>query len=148
VLTELDALIESTSERQNVLVVATAVSFEPDSDLDNLFGIKLALPGAEVIGVNRREIPEDVQPEIQQMMAEVARFYLNEAKRRGFAVLGMTEDEFCALVLSEAMNPAEVEDIVALCETAALFRRRTGRASELIFSREILDTSIARVVIG
>ena len=144
VLTELDALIESTSERQNVLVVATAVSFEPASDLDNLFGIKLALPGAEVIGVERREIPEEVQP----MMAEVARFYLAEAQRRGFQVQGMSEDEFCSLILAEAMNPAEVEDIVVLCETAALFRRRTGRAGELIFTREILDTAIARVVIG
>ncbi|WP_263350188.1 P-loop NTPase family protein [Acidicapsa acidisoli] len=148
VLTELDALIESTSERQNVLVVATTVSFEPDSDLDNLFGIKLALPGAEVIGVNRREIPDEVQPEVQQMMADVARFYLAEAKRRGSQVQGMSEDEFCALILADAMNPAEVEDIVVLCETAALFRRRTGRASQLIFTREILNTAIARVVIG
>ena len=148
VLTELDALIESTSERKNVLVVATAVSFEPDSDLDNLFGIKLALPGAEVVGVNRRSIPEETQPEVQQMMAEVARFYLNEAERRGFRLQDMTETEFCALILAEAMNPAEVEDIVVLCETSALFRRRTNRASELIFTREILDTSIARVVIG
>jgi len=148
VLTELDALIESTSERQNVLVVATAVSFEPDSDLDNLFGIKLALPGAEVIGVNRRAIPEDVQPEIQQMMAKVARFYLSEAQRRSFQLEGMTEEEFCSLILADAMNPAEVEDIVALCETAALFRRRTNRALDLIFTREILDTAINRVVIG
>jgi uncharacterized protein YmfQ (DUF2313 family) len=148
VLTELDALIESTSERQNVLVVATAVSFEPDSDLDNLFGIKLALPGAEVIGVNRRALPEEVQPEVQQMMSQVARFYLAEAQRRGFQVQDMTEDEFCSLILAEAMNPAEVEDIVVLCETAALFRRRTNRAAELIFTREILDTAIARVVIG
>jgi hypothetical protein len=147
VLTELDALIESTSERQNVLVVATAVSFEPDSDLDNIFGIKLALPGAEVIGENRRDIPDN-QPDVQRMMAEVARFYLQEAKRRGFRVEDKSDDEFCVAILKEAMNPAEVEDIVVMCETAALFRRRTGRASELIFTREILDTAIARVVIG
>jgi hypothetical protein len=148
VLTELDALIESTSERQNVLVVATAVSFEPDSDLDNLFGIKLALPGAEVIGVNRRILPTEAQPEVQQMMAEVARFYLAEAERRGFHLQSMSAEEFCHLILAEAMNPAEIEDIVALCETAALFRRRTNRAGDLIFTREILDTAIARVVIG
>jgi hypothetical protein len=146
-ITELDALIESTSERQNVLVVATAVSFEPDSDLDNIFGIKLALPGAEVIGENRRDIPDN-QPDVQRMMAEVARFYLQEAKRRGFRVEDKSDDEFCVAILKEAMNPAEVEDIVVMCETAALFRRRTGRASELIFTREILDTAIARVVIG
>jgi hypothetical protein len=100
------------------------------------------------VGVNRRSNPEEVQPEVQQMMAEVARFYLAEAQRRGFQVKEMTEDEFCALILAEAMNPAEVEDIVVLCETAALFRRRTGRASALIFTREILDTAIARVVLG
>jgi hypothetical protein len=148
ILTELDALIESTSERQNVLVVATAVAFEPDSDLDNLFGIKLALPGAEVIVVNRREIAEEVEPEVRQMMAEVARFYLAEAGRRGFRLSDMTEDEFCSAILAEAMNPAEVEDIVVLCETTALFRRRTNRTSELIITQEILSTAIARVVIG
>jgi hypothetical protein len=148
VLTELDALIESTSEKQNVLVVATAVNFEPDSDLDNLFGIKLALPGAHVIGENRREVPEEQQPEIRQMMADVVRFYLAEAQRRGFQLQGLKEDEFCTRILAEAMNPAEVEDIVVLCETAALFRRRTGRASELIVPPEILSTAIARVVIG
>jgi len=60
----------------------------------------------------------------------------------------MTDAEFCGLILAEAMNPAEVEDIVVLCETAALFRRRTREASDLVFTREILDTSIARVVIG
>ena len=148
VLTELDALIESTTERQNVLVVATAQSFEPDSDLDNLFGIKLALPGANVVDVNRREIPEETQNEIRQMMAEVARFYLAEARRRGFQGEGMTEDEFCLRVREEAMNPAEIEDIVVLCETAALFRRRMRRTGELLFTPEILDTAIARVVIG
>lgn len=148
VLTELDALIESTSERQNVLVIATAVSFEPDSDLDNLFGIKLALPGAEVVGVNRRNIPDDVQPEVRRMMAEVARYYLAEAQRRGFQLREMSEEEFCTLVLSEAMNPAEIEDIIVLCETAALFRRRTGRNNSLIITREILSTAIARVVLG
>src|SRR6202012_2159157 len=100
VLTELDALIEDASERQNVLVIATAVSFEPDSDLDNLFGIKLALPGAEVIGVNRRLQPAEAAPEVEQMMAEVARFYLAAAQSRGFQLDGLTEDQFCATVLA------------------------------------------------
>lgn len=148
VLTELDALIESASERQNVLVIATAVSFEPDSDLDNLFGIKLALPGAEVIGENRRVLPADAAPEVEKMMADVARFYLAEAQRRGFRLESMSEDQFCNAVLADAMNPAEIEDIVVLCETAALFRRRTGRSDSLILNREILETAIARVVIG
>ena len=144
VLAELDALIESTSERANVLVVATATTFEPDSDLDNSFGIKLALPGAEVLEVHRREIPEDAQ----RMLAEVAQFYLKEAQRRGFELQGLSEEEFCRQVLDGAMNPAEIEDIVVLCETTALFRRRTHMAAALVVDPEILETAIGRVVIG
>ena len=144
VLVELDALIESTSERKNVLVVATAASFEPDSDLDNLFGIKLALPGADVLEVSRREIPEDAQA----MLAEVTRYYLAEAQRRGFALAGMRPEEFCRTVLEGAMNPAEIEDIVTLCETTALFRRRTRRVSGLVITAEILEIAMGRVVIG
>jgi hypothetical protein len=144
VLAELDALIESTSERANVLVVATATTFEPDSDLDNSFGIKLALPGADVLEVHRREIPEDAQ----KMLAEVAQFYLGEARRRGFALKNLSAEEFCRQVLDGAMNPAEIEDIVVLCETTALFRRRTRAESGLVITPEILETAIGRVVIG
>ncbi len=143
-LSELDAVIETTSERQNVLVIATAVTFEADSDLDNIFGIKLTLPGANVIHVNRHEIPEDAQ----RVLAEVSRFYLNEAKKRGFQLQGMTEDEFCEQVLENVMNPAEIEDIVVLCETAALYRRRSNKANGLYFTRETLETAIGRVVVG
>jgi hypothetical protein len=144
VLVELDALIESTSERKNVLVIATATSFEPDSDLDNLFGIKLALPGADVLEVNRRQIPEDAQA----MLAEVAHYYLAEAQRRGFSLADMGAEEFCRKVLDGAMNPAEIEDIVTLCETTALFRRRTKRAPGLVITVEILEMAMGRVVIG
>jgi hypothetical protein len=143
-LTELDALIESTSELQNVLVIATAVMFEPDSDLDNTFGIKLSLPGANVAQSDRREISEDAQ----RMLAEVARFYLAEAIRRDFRLDGMTEDEFCTRVLDCVANPAEIEDVVVLCETTPLYRKRTGKAIGLIITRQILETAIHRVVVG
>ncbi len=144
VLAELDALIESTSERANVLVVATATTFVPDSDLDNTFGIKLVLPGAEVLETDRREIPEDAQ----KMLADVAAFYLGEARRRGFALEGLSEAEYCRAVLDGAMNPAEIEDIVTLCETTALYRRRTKQSSRLVITPEILETAIGRVVVG
>ena len=143
-LTELDALIESTSERQNVLVVATAVYFEPDSDLDNTFGIKISLPGANVAHSDRLEISEDVQ----QVLGEVARFYLNDAFRRGFALQGMSADQFCARVLDRVANPAEIEDVVVMCETTALYRKRTSRVSSLIIDKAILETAIDRVVVG
>ncbi len=144
VLAELDALIESTSERENVLVIATATTFVPDSDLDNTFGIKLVLPGAEVLETERREIPEDAQ----RMLAEVAHFYLSEARRRGFTLAGIDDPQFCGRVLEGAMNPAEIEDIVVLCETTALFRRRTKKANRLVITPEILDTAIERVIVG
>ncbi len=144
VLAELDALIETTSERANVLVVATATTFVPDSDLDNTFGIKLVLPGAEVLQTDRREIPEDSQ----RMFAEVVSFYLKEARRRGFSLEGLSEAEFCRLILEVAMNPAEIEDIVVLCETAALFRRRTKQTLDLNITPAILNTAIDRVVVG
>jgi energy-coupling factor transporter ATP-binding protein EcfA2 len=144
VLTELDALIETTSERQNVLVAATTVSFEADTDLDNLFGIKLVLPGAKVGKAHREEIPEDVQ----LMLADVATYYLNEAKRRGFVLQGMDERQFCDRILESVINPAEVEDIVALCETTALYRKRSRQASDLVFNAEILELAMARVVVG
>lgn len=144
VLAELDALIETTSERANVLVIATATTFVPDSDLDNSFGIKLVLPGAEVLETERREIPEDAQ----RMFAEVVSFYLKEARRRGFALEGLSDAEFCRQILEVAMNPAEIEDIVVLCETAALFRRRAGKTGSLTITPEILDRAVERVVVG
>ncbi len=143
-LTELDALIESTSELQNVLVVATAVFFEPDSDLDNTFGIKISLPGANVVQSDRLELSEDVQ----RVLAEVARFYLNDAFRRGFALQDMSADHFCARVLDSVANPAEIEDVVVLCETTALYRKRTNKAATLIIDQGILETAIQRVVVG
>src|SRR6201992_3959433 len=144
VLTVLAALIETTSERQNVLVAATTVAFEANSDLDNIFGIKLVLPGAKVGKTHREDIPDDAQ----QMLAEVAAYYLSEAKRRGFILQGLTERAFCDRILENVINPAEVEDIVALCETTALYRRRSKQAADLVFTTDILERAMARVVVG
>src|SRR6266536_501920 len=77
-LAELDALIETTSEQQNVLVAATTVWFAPDSDLDNIFGIKLPLPGAGIDASDRPEISD----EAGRMLADVTAFYLSEAQSR------------------------------------------------------------------
>src|SRR6202142_4361760 len=144
VLTELDALIETTSERQNGLVAANTVSFEANSDLDNIFGIKFVLPGARVGKAHRVEIPEDAQ----RMLAEVATFYLTEAKRRGFILQGLDEQTFCERILESVINPAEVEDIVALCETTALYRKRSKQTTDLLFPGELLELAMARVVVG
>ncbi len=141
-LAELDALIETTSEAPNILVVATTAWFAADSDLDNVFGIKLALPGA---GMNPADRPE-ISAEAARVLFEVTHFYLSEAQRRGFQLAGMTEEEFTSRVLDCVVNPAEIEDIVVLCQTTAIYRQRTRKTSGAIFTREVLDTAIARVV--
>jgi hypothetical protein len=141
-LAELDALIETTSEAPNVLVVATTVWFAADSELDNVFGIKLALPGA---GMNPADRPE-ISGDAARVLSEVTHFYLTEAQRRGFQLAGMTEAEFSSRILDVVVNPAEIEDIVVLCQTTAIYRQRTRKTSGAIFTREVLDTAIARVV--
>ncbi len=141
-LAELDALIETTSEQLNVLVIATTVSFAADSDLDNMFGIKLALPGA---GLNPADRPE-ISAEAERMLSEVTQFYLADAKGRGFRLEGLSEEEFSSRILDCVVNPAEIEDIVVLCQTTALYRKRTKQAAGSIFTREILETAIARVI--
>jgi hypothetical protein len=142
-LAELDALIETTSELPNVLVIATTVWFVANSDLDNMFGIKLSLPGA---GLSPAERP-DISPEAERMLSEVTRFYLSEAQRRGFQLAGMSEAEFRARILERVVNPAEIEDIVVLCQTTATYRKRSKQTVGAIFTPEILDTAIARVVV-
>jgi hypothetical protein len=141
-LAALDALIETTSERPNVLVVATTVDFAADSDLDNMFGIKLALPGAGLNPADRPEIPA----EAGRMLSDVVHFYLAEAQHRGFQLAGMTEDEFRSRILECVVNPAEIEDIVVLCQTTAIYRKRTRQTTGTIFTREVLETAIARVI--
>ena len=142
-LSGLEALIESTSEQPNVLVVATTVGFTANSDLDNVFGIKLALPGAELSPAGRPELSE----EAERMLREVARFYLGQAKQHGFQITGMTEAEFSARILSSVVNPAEIEDIVVLCQTTALYRKRTRQTPIAAITPEILETAMARVVV-
>jgi hypothetical protein len=118
------------------------VWFAANSDLDNIFGIKLALPGA---GLNPAGRPE-ISSEAEHMLSEVTHYYLTEAQRRGFQLSGMSEEEFSSRILDCVVNPAEIEDIVVLCQTTATYRKRTRQTVEALFTREILDTAIARVV--
>jgi hypothetical protein len=82
------------------------------------------------------------------MLSEVTTFYLGEARRRGFILQGLDAHLFCERILENVINPAEVEDIVALCETTALYRKRSKQTSDLLITPEILDLAMARVVVG
>lgn len=144
VITELEALIETTSEKANVLVVGTAVSLKPDSPLDNAFGIKIVLPGTRQAHAEERVL----DPAQRRVLVEVARFYLRQAEEAGATRDGMSEDAVVDRVLAAANSPAEIEDIFAVSRTLALYRKHSGRATELMLTPDILDTAIDRVIVG
>lgn len=144
VLAELDALIENSSARANVLVVGTAVTFQPDSYIDNLFGIKLILPGMVAAGMPPRSTP----PELRSMLHDVARYYLSQAGHEGYTLTGLSEDEFVDRVLQVVSNPAEIEDIVVLCETAATYTARIAKLLNREITPQILERSIRRVIVN
>ncbi|MFN8816677.1 MAG: AAA family ATPase [bacterium] len=126
---ELDALIEATAARENILVVATANACPPGSALDNLFGVVLALPGTQVAA---RAVPEvnaiGQGRERAAVLREVALFYLARAEAGGARLVGMDAAAAAERLVAVASNPAEVEDVVAVARTAATWseRQRTG----------------------
>ncbi len=144
VLAELDVLIDGLAGRDNVLVVGTALGLQPDGPLDNLFGIKIVLPGAGRCDICARHLPDDAR----RVLSEVIRFYLQEARQAGFVLQEMTEREFHERLLEIAGNAAEVEDILGLCRTTAIHERERGRNQGLILTRPILEKAIVRVIVN
>lgn len=149
-LAELDALIESTAGRHNVLVLGTARGLLPDSPLDSTFGTKILMPGAvRGVAAVRRTTPEG-----RAMLSEVAKFYLKDSQRLGFGLEKMSDEEFVQRLLSVAGNPAEIEDIVVLCETASIHAAREtglgghGGAAGYAITNEILERAISRVTVN
>lgn len=141
---ELEALIETTSERINVLVIGTATTLVPDSPLDNLFGIKLLIPGTP-----QAHMPERVvNPETRRLLTDVVRFYFQQAADAGFVLEGMDSDYLEARIFDSANNPAEIEDILSMCRTLALYDRNRGTAATLAITPEMLETAISRVIVS
>jgi len=143
ILAELDALIDTTTERSNVLVVGTAVEFQPGSLLDNMFGIVLALPGTAVKHARDHPMPDDAR----RMLVDVTRFYLEQAKRNGFSLADIDETAVVDRIARAARNPADVADITVLAETTTLHRRRIGAAKTLDITGEVVEKSIRRVIV-
>ena len=143
VLAELDALIDTTTERSNVLVVGTAVDFEPGGLLDNMFGVVLALPGTPVKHARDQPTPEDAR----RMLIEVTCFYVDQAKAHGFSLVGLDDAAMVERIVHAARNPADVADIIVLAETTALYRQRTGAAKTLDITSEVVEKSIRRVIV-
>jgi hypothetical protein len=142
-LAELDALIDTTTERSNVLVVGTAVDFEPGSLLDNMFGVVLALPGTPVKHGREHPVPEDAR----KMLVDVTRFYVGDAKNAGFTFIDLEENAAIDRIARAARNPSDVADIIVLAETTALYRQRIGAATSPGITAEIVEKSIHRVIV-
>jgi hypothetical protein len=143
VLAELDALIDTTTERRNVLVVGTAVNFEPGSLLDNMFGVVLALPGTPMKHGREQTIPDDAR----RMLVDVTRFYLEQARSAGFTFIDLDENAVVDRIAQAARNPSDVADIIVMAETTGLYRQRMRAAKSPEISAEIIEKSIHRVIV-
>ncbi len=138
---ELDALIETVSNRPNVLVIATASKLVEGDDLDNLFGMKVILPGAAPI-VRR---PGSLTAEHKALLRDVATHYLKRASESGCTLSGLSAAEAIDRILSRAGNSAEVEDIVEAARTTAIFHQRVNNGP-LQITQEILEKAVRRVM--
>lgn len=145
VFAELDALIDTTSSLSNTLVVGTAVRFEPNGLLDNMFGIVLALPGTPLVGP--RAQGDDIPEEARRILVDVARYYLEQATGSGYVLQGLDEPEAVRRIGQAARSPADVEDIVVLCQTTALYRQRSGATGFPEITAEVIEKSIRRVIV-
>jgi hypothetical protein len=137
VLTELDALIETISELSHALVVGTTSHLVSGSEIDNLFGVTLTLPGAPIVPVP----PMPLLSEVHRMLAGVAEFYVERMLKADYGLSDI------ARVLMSVTNPAQIEDIVVLCQTAAIFRARMKQAKTRAVTAEMLEIAIRRVVV-
>jgi hypothetical protein len=144
VLNELDALIDTSSDKSNVLVVGTAVDFQPGGMMDNMFGMVLAMPGTPSAATS----PPPPGEAARKLLVAVARFYLGEAKTQGFSLAGVAETAAVDRIVAAARNPADVEDITVLAQTTALYRQRKGLTKTPEITAEIIEKSIRRVVLA
>jgi hypothetical protein len=133
----------------HALVIGTTNKLVVGSEVDNLFGITLTLPGALVVPVPPRPLERDVH----RMLAGVAEFYLDNALQLGYHLVDISRDGFMARILLNATNPCQIEDIVVLCQTASVYRQRTSKdngdkKNERIITPDMLEMVMRRVVLG
>jgi len=82
----------------------------------------------------------EISDEAERMLAEVAHFYLGQAKLRGFQLSGMTEEEFTSLIWSCGESRGDRRHCRALPNTACTASAPEDR--KCLFNREILDTAM------
>jgi len=141
---ELDALIETSSGLLNVLVIGTATTLIPDSPLDNVFGIKLVMPGLVRIEAENHNL----DPHTKSVLQSIIQFYLKKAESEGCSLHDLTPEQVETRILASVTNAAEIEDILTLCQNSALFRRRENQTTGLEITSAILESSISRVIVS
>lgn len=152
-LAELDALIETVSELSNALVIGTTNKLVAYGEVDHLFGVTLMLPGAPIVPVPQQLLQADVH----RMLAGVAEFYIDRAIKAGYRLVDISRDGFIARVLLNATNPAQIEDVVVLCQTSAIYRQRQESKdrgkdklvnSDRIITPDMIELAMRHVVVG
>jgi hypothetical protein len=148
-LAELDALIEATSELSHALVIGTTNRLVAGSEVDHLFGVTLALPGAPIVPVP----PQPLQSDVHRMLASVAEFYLDRATKAGYRLVDISREGFLARILINVTNPAQVEDVIVLCQTASIYRQRQKikggeKTADRVLTPDMLELAMRHVVIG
>lgn len=144
VATELDALIEATSDLPNVLVVGTAHSLVADSPLDDAFGIKLLMPGAQVSYRTGRPPTGPARRYLELIAAECIANMLHA----GVQLDDMDQAGLSSRLLEVAVNPAEIQDILSLCQTLAIYRHKRCEVAGVLVGPQQLETAVGRVVVG
>jgi hypothetical protein len=140
---QLESLVESASQMGHVLVIGTTTVIEPDSALDDLFGVKLLMPGT---------VPDELRPVPQHPAAQayhraVAKHFLARMAPLQVEFDGLNEEECIALILDQVGNPAEIEDVVNLCLTTAIHRQRVAGGARRV-DVAVLDRALARTLVG
>lgn len=143
-LAELDALIESVSELRHALVVGTTNKLVAGSEVDHLFGVTLTLPGAPVVP----EPHQPPEPDVHRMLAGVVEHYLDGMLRDGYCLAEISREGFIARVLLNVTNPAQIEDVVVLCQTFAIHRsRNAGKDAARVVTSDMLELAMRFVVV-
>jgi ATPase family associated with various cellular activities (AAA) len=142
IIAELDALIETVSDKDHVLIVGTTSDYIPGGIIDNLFGIILTLPGAVAGQAALHPIPAAMRA----MLDDVVAFYYHRAEANGMRFSELPLEKTTNRILMAARNPAEIEDMMAMAETMARHRLRTKQVTETVLTPNILEAAIHRVV--
>lgn len=141
---ELDALIEAIASKPHVLVVGTAKRLAEGDDLDDLFGMKIMLPGAPPVA-SRASRPQP-SSEHERFLRAVAMDAIDRAAAAGFAIDGQSQAEAAAKILARVANPAEIEDICEVARTTAIYRKHQGEAAGLSITPAVLEKATRRVM--